>query len=101
MPAGSVLFGASGGVAAVVVAYATILPELELISTKLFNARVRLKVKHVGCAAVGFAVVFLCINRSGAVGHGDYLGGGIAAWLYSHLLGFRRPAFLQPVLRPR
>src|ERR1700719_795503 len=101
MPAGSVLFGASGGVAAVVVAYATILPELELISTKVLNARLRLKTKHVGCAAVGFAVVFLCINRSGAVGHGDYLGGCIAGRLYAHLLGFGRPSALQRVLRQR
>jgi membrane associated rhomboid family serine protease len=101
MPAGSVLFGASGGVAAVVVAYATILPELELISTEVFNARLRLKAKHVGGAAVGFAVVFLCINRSGAVGHGDYLGGCIAGWLYAHLLGFGRPSVLQRVLRQR
>jgi membrane associated rhomboid family serine protease len=101
MPAGSVLFGASGGVAAVVVAYATILPELELISTKVLNARLRLKAKHVGGAAVGFAVVFLCINRSGAVGHGDYLGGCIAGWLYAHLLGFGRPSVLQRVLRQR
>src|SRR3984893_3279015 len=101
MPAGSVLFGASGGVTAVVVAYATILPELELISTKILNAHLRLKAKHVGCAAVGFAVVFLCINRSGAVGHGDYLGGCIAGWLYAHLLGFGRPSVLQRVLRQR
>jgi membrane associated rhomboid family serine protease len=101
MPAGSVLFGASGGVAAVVVAYATILPELELISTKILNARLRLKAKHVGCAAAGFAVVFLCINRSGAVGHGDYLGGCIAGWLYANLLGFGRPSVLQRVLRQR
>jgi membrane associated rhomboid family serine protease len=101
MPAGSALFGASGGVAAVVVAYATTLPELELISTKVFNARLSLKAKHVGCAAVGFAVVFLCINRSGAVGHGDYLGGCIAGWLYAHLLGFGRPSVLQRVLRQR
>ena len=101
MPAGSVLFGASGGVTAVVVAYATILPELELISTKVLNARLRLKTKHVGCATVGFAVVFLCINRSGAVGHGDYLGGCIAGWLYANLLGFGRPSVLQRVLRQR
>jgi len=101
MPAGSVLLAASGGVAAVIVVYATILPELELISTKVFGAPLRLKAKHVGCAAVGLAVVFLCIYRSGAVGHSDYLGGCIAGWLYAHLLGFGRPSVLQRVLRQR
>src|SRR5260370_26853516 len=101
MPAGSVLLAASGGVAAVIVVYATILPELELISTKVFGAPLRLKAKHVGCAAVGLAVVFLCIYRSGAVGHSDYLGGGISAWLFSHLVGFSLRAVFARVLCSR
>jgi membrane associated rhomboid family serine protease len=101
MPAGSVLFAASGGVAAVVFTYATILPELELITTKVFGAPLRLKAKHMGRAAVGLAVVFLCVHRSGVVGYGDYLGGCIAGWLYAHLLGFGRPSVLQCMLRQR
>lgn len=101
MPADSALLAASGGVAAVVVAYATILPELELISTKVLGVPLRLKAKHVGCAAVGLAVVSLCIYRTGAVTHSDYLGGCVAGWLYAHLLGFGRPSVLQRVLRQR
>src|SRR5260370_40761472 len=100
MPAGSVLLAASGGVAAVIVVYATILPELELISTKVFGAPLRLKAKHVGCAAVGLAVVFLCIYRSGAVGHSDYLGWGLARWLYAQFLRFGRPARFSRALSP-
>jgi membrane associated rhomboid family serine protease len=101
MPAGSVLFAASGGVAAVVLAYATILPELELTRIKVFGVPWRLKAKHAGRAAVGLAVVFLCVHRSGVVGYGDYLGGCIAGWLYAHLLGFGRPSVLQCMLRQR
>lgn len=101
MPPASVLFAASGGVVAVVFAYAIILPELKLVSAKAFGALLRLKAKHMTCAAVGLAVVFLCIDRSGAVGHGDLLGGCIAGWLYAHLLGFGRPSILQRMLHQR
>ena len=43
MPSNSVLYGASGGVAAVVVAYATILPELELTALVFFVVPIRLR----------------------------------------------------------
>ena len=39
MPCDAVLFGASGGVAAVLMAYATILPELELRRAALLRRR--------------------------------------------------------------
>src|SRR4030088_286939 len=47
MPENSVLLAASGGVAAVVVAYAAILPELELTAMMFFIVPVRLKAKHL------------------------------------------------------
>jgi len=101
MPADSALLAASGGVAAVVVAYATILPELEFISTRFFGAAVRLKAKHLGYAAFALGVVSFCINRRGVGCHSAYLGGCIAGWLYANLLGFGRPSILQRVLRQR
>jgi membrane associated rhomboid family serine protease len=101
MPADSALLAASGGVAAVVVAYATILPELEFISTRLFGVVVRLKAKHLGYGAFALGVFSFCINRSGVGCHSAYLGGCIAGWLYANLLGFGRPSILQRVLRQR
>jgi membrane associated rhomboid family serine protease len=101
MPADSALLGASGGMAAIVVAYATILPELEFISKKVFGASLRLKAKHLGYAAFALGMVSLCINRSGLACHSAYLGGCIAGWLYAHLLGFGRSSILQRVLRRR
>src|SRR5207247_256151 len=47
MPPGSVLLAASGGVAAIVVAYATMLPDLELTGTRFFMVSVHLKAKHL------------------------------------------------------
>ena len=97
MPADSVLLASSGGVAAVLVAYATILPELEL--TSIFP--IRLKAKHVVYAIVLAGIALLIMSRTGVVIHSAFLGGCAAGWLYAHLLGFGRTSFLQRVVRQR
>ncbi len=99
LPSNTVLFAASGGVAAVVAAYATILPELELTAMMFFIVPVRLKAKHIAYGATALAALLVCIDRQGVVVHSAYLGGGAAGWLYAHLLGFGRPSFLQRFLR--
>src|SRR4051812_33310336 len=99
MPTDTVLFAASGGVAAVLVAYATILPELELTALIFFILPVRLKAKHLAYAAMIFAVLLVLVDRHGIVVHSACLGGCAAGWLYAHLLGFGRPSFLQRKLR--
>ncbi|MEN3369344.1 MAG: hypothetical protein V7609_1487 [Verrucomicrobiota bacterium] len=101
MPATSALLGASGGVAAVLVAYAAILPELELTSMMLFLLPLRLKAKHLAYGAFVIAVLGISFDRIGAVAHSAYLGGCLGGWLYAHLLGFGRPSILQRVLRQR
>jgi membrane associated rhomboid family serine protease len=101
MPSTSVLLAASGGVAAVLVAYATILPELELTSMIFFLLPVRLKAKHLGWGAFAIAILGVVLDRTGAVTHSAYLGGCVAGWFYAHLLGFGRPSILQRALRQR
>ena len=99
MPSSTVLYAASGGVAAVVVAYATILPELELTAMMFFIVPIRLKAKHLAYGSLILAVALVCVDRTGMVVHSAFLGGGGAGWLYAHLLGFGRPSFLQRLLR--
>ena len=101
MPSNCVLFGASGGVAAIFVAYATILPELEMTTLLLFMVPVRLKMRRLAQIALVGAVALLLYDRSGAVGHSAFVGGAIAGWFYAHLLGFGRTSLLQRVLRQR
>jgi membrane associated rhomboid family serine protease len=101
MPSSSVVFAASGGVAAVVVAYAAILPELELTALMFFVTPIRLKAKHLGYATFILAGVFLCFDRQPTVIHSVYLGGAIAGWIYAHLLGFGHPSLLQRFLHQR
>ena len=101
MPSDTVLFGASGGVAAIFIAYATILPELEMTTLLLFMVPVRLKMRRLAQIALVGAVALLLFDRSGAVGHSAFVGGAIAGWFYAHLLGFGRTSLLQRVLRQR
>jgi hypothetical protein len=101
MPSHSVLYGASGGVAAVVVAYAAILPELELTALMFFVIPIRLKAKHLGYAVFALGILLLCVDRGETVSHSAYLGGGVAGWIYAHLLGFGHPSLLQRFLRQR
>ena len=100
MPATSVLFAASGGVAAVLVAYATILPELELTSILLLLP-VRLRAKYLAYGAFAIAIWGVTLGRNGDVAHSAYLGGMVAGWFYAHLLGFGRASILQRTLRQR
>ena len=101
MPSDCVLFGASGGVAAIFIAYATILPELEMTTLLLFMVPVRLKMRRLAQIALVGAVALLLYDRSGAVGHSAFVGGAIAGWFYAHLLGFGRTSLLQRILRQR
>lgn len=101
MPPTTVLLGASGGVAAVLMAYATILPELELTAMVFFVVPLRLKAKHLAYGVVAIAGLLLFFDRSGVVSHSCYLGGCAAGWLYAHLLGFGRASFMQRALHQR
>src|SRR3954469_4176504 len=101
MPSTSVVYAASGGVAAVVVAYAAILPELELTALMFFVVPIRLKAKHLGYIAFGLAIILLCFDRAPTVTHSVYLGGALAGWIYAHLLGFGHPSLLQKFLHKR
>jgi membrane associated rhomboid family serine protease len=101
MPENSALLAASGGPAAVLVAYAAILPELELTSMIFFLLPVRLKAKHLGYGAFTLAVLGIVFDRTATIAHSSFLGGCLAGWFYAHLLGFGRPSILQRALRQR
>jgi Rhomboid family len=101
MPSQSALFAASGGVAALLVAYAAILPELELTPIRFFITPIRIKAKHAANIAFVVALILLCIDRAATVAHSAWLGGCVAGWIYAHLLGFGQPSFLQRFLQER
>ena len=101
MPSNCVLFAAGGGIAAIFVAYATILPELEMTTLLLFMVPVRLKMRRVAQVALIGAIALLLFDRTGTVGHSAFLGGALAGWFYAHLLGFGGTSLVQRMLRQR
>jgi len=101
MPADSVLLAAAGGIAAVIVAYATILPELGVADALFFFFPFKLKAKYLGYGLFVCGLVLTLCLRTGVMSHSAYLGGGLAGWLYTHLLGYGRPSVLQRALRHR
>jgi membrane associated rhomboid family serine protease len=101
MPADCTLLAASGGVAAILVAYATILPELEVTSMIFFVVPLRLKAKHLAYGVAATSLVLLFLNRSGTMIHSACIGGCAAGWIYAHLLGFGRPSLVQRFLQQR
>ena len=101
MPGDCILFAAGGGIAAIFVAYATILPELEMTTLLLFMVPVRLKMRRVAQIALLAAIALLLFDRTGSVGHSAFLGGALAGWFYANLLGFGGTSVLQRMLRRR
>src|SRR5881394_134014 len=101
MPSDCILFAASGGVAAIFAAYATILPELEITALLLFMVPLRLKIRRVAQIALLAAIALLLFDRTGSVGHSAFLGGALAGWFYAHLLGFGGTSLLVRVLQQR
>src|SRR5437870_9120643 len=101
MPSDCILFVVGGGIAAILVAYVTILPELEMTALLLFMVPVRLKMRRVAQVALIGAIALLLFDRTGSVGHSAFLGGAVAGWFYAHLLGFGRTSLLQRMLRKR
>jgi membrane associated rhomboid family serine protease len=101
MPAGTLLYAASGGVAAVLIAYATILPELDVVAWGSAHFSFHLKAKHLAGAILFLSLLMLVIDRNGAVMHSAIPGGLTAGWLYANLLGFGHVSWLQRMLRRR
>jgi membrane associated rhomboid family serine protease len=95
------LMGASAGVCAVVLAFTTMLPELEITALLYFIIPIRMKAKWLGRIVVGSSIFFLLTGTGGNVGHLAHLGGALFGWVYTRRLGFGGPFWFQRFLRDR
>lgn len=92
------LVGIIAGVAATLVAFTTILPELEVTVSLFFVLPVRLKAKHL-TGAILLVGALLCVVRTSAeIGPDAMLAGALLGWFYSRRLGFGNPHFFQRYL---
>jgi membrane associated rhomboid family serine protease len=101
MPPETLLYAASGGTAAVLIAYATILPELDLIAWRVWRFSFCVKAKQVAQVMLLLSLIMLLIDRNGAVIHSAIPGGLAAGWLYANLLGFGHASWLRRLWRRR
>jgi len=101
MPKATALLAGEGGIAAIIVAYATILPELEIAGALFFVVPLKLRTKHLAYALLAASIMMILFVRHGIVGHSAWIGGCAAGWFYAHLLGFGRPSFIQRSLSRR
>jgi len=96
------IIGASGGVCAVLLAFTTILPELEITALIFFVLPLRMRAKWLGRAVIVTSVFFqLFATGHDPVAHGAHLGGAITGWLYTRRLGYGSPFFFQRWFRER
>ncbi len=115
LPAGGPLMGASAGVLAALIAFTTILPELEITCLLFFVVPVRLKTKYLARAVVWASLLavllphalqfvksadvdrILALFSSGSyiTAHYAHLGGCLFGWLYVKQLGYGNPLRIQ------
>jgi membrane associated rhomboid family serine protease len=94
-PEGAVFVGISAGVAAIVSAFATILPELEVTVLILFVLPLRVRAKRFGFALLLLGAV-LWISQAGTVaGPVAILVGTLLGWVYAKQLGFGNPLAIE------
>jgi membrane associated rhomboid family serine protease len=95
VPDGTVFIGVSAGVAAIVSAFATILPELEVTVLILFVLPLRVRAKRfaLGLVLLGAG---LWISQTGTVaGPVAILVGTLVGWVYAKQLGFGNPLAIE------
>lgn len=96
---GSVLVGASGSVCALLVGFATLLPDLEITALIFFVIPVRMKASTLGWLVVVGSLLFWAFGIQREIGHLAHLGGGLAGFVMCSIYrrcGWVRPLQMQP-----
>ena len=89
------LVGVSAGVAAVVAAYATTLPELEVIGHLLFVIPLKLRAKFFGLSVAAIGAACWAAKIQPIIGPAGILFGSVFGWVYVRQLGFGNPFWWQ------
>jgi membrane associated rhomboid family serine protease len=89
------LMGVSGGAAALLAAYATTLPELEVVGHLFFVLPLKLKAKYLGLSLAGISLACWFSQALPEVGPAAVFAGCVAGWAYARQLGFGNPFWFQ------
>ena len=93
------LVGASAGVCALLVGFATLLPRLEITALIFFIIPVRMRASTLGWLVIAGSFFFWLFGFEKGIGHLAHLGGGIAGFVICRIYkarGLVRPPFLEP-----
>jgi membrane associated rhomboid family serine protease len=89
------LVGMSAGVAAVVVAFTTILPELEVRANLFFVIPLRLRAKYLTVALLGVSAICWITYTAPEIGPSGLIAASLFAWVYVRQLGYGNPLAFQ------
>ncbi len=92
------LIGMTAGVVALLVAFTTTLPELEVTMNLFFVLPVRLRAKHLAAAVVIVCAILWYAGVSPEISPAALLAGCAVGWLSARQLGFGNPLFFQRYL---
>ncbi len=95
---GVTLLGMTAGVVAVLVAFTTTLPELEVTVNLFWVLPVRLRAKHLAGALVGVCALMWYADTTPEVGPIAMLAGCAVGWFHARHSGFGNPLFYQRYL---
>ena len=95
----SLLLGASGAVCGVILAFATIFPEAQIVMLLFFVIPLRLRAKYLGWGLTGSSLLFLLVGFEPWIGHAAHLGGCVAGYLLARLNGYGLPSFPERLIK--
>jgi len=89
------LVGASAGAFAVLLAFTTVLPEIELSMLFFFLLPLRLRAKYAALCILVILCVLAALHIGGNIAMFANLGGAIFGWMYARKLGYGNASRLQ------
>lgn len=101
LPVDVPLMGISPGVVAALVAFSTILPDIDVRVSPFFLRPVTLRAKYLGIAATLIAAVLWIAQAVPSIGPVAMLAGSVLGWVYVKQLGFGCPHAIQRFFRRR
>ena len=95
----SLLLGASGAVCGVILAFATIFPEAQIVMLLFFVIPLRLRAKFLAWGLTGSSLLFFLVGFEPWIGHAAHLGGCVAGYLLARLNGYGLPSLPERLIK--
>jgi membrane associated rhomboid family serine protease len=95
----TLLLGASGAVCGIIVAFATMFPEVEIVLLLFFVIPLKFRAKYLGWGLAGSSLLFFLVGFEPWIGHAAHLGGCVAGYLLARLNGYGVPTAAERLLK--